>query len=145
MAKCKYCHEVISRLDKDICPFCGGIKPLEGTDTSTQDVTKVIDQLENQVEIKHKKRIIAALLAIFLGFLGLHQVYLGKYKKALFTAIISLFCIGVVGTILFFAIKWHSVFAYLIPFFLVEGYMLFCGYVYLTNHSIQDSLGEFLD
>ena len=97
MAKCKYCHEVISRLDKEVCPFCGGIKPLDGTDTSTQDVTKVIDQLENPVKITHKKRIITALLAIILGFTGAHYFYLGKAKKGLICLLVCLALIGGIG------------------------------------------------
>ncbi len=56
MAQCKYCHASITRIDKEVCPFCGGKRPLDGTDTSTQDVTKIVDQLENAVEIKHKKK-----------------------------------------------------------------------------------------
>jgi len=145
MAKCKYCHEVISRLDKEVCPFCGGKKPLEGTDTSTHDVTKVIDQLDQPVKIKHKKRVIAALLAVFFGFLGAHYLYLGKFKKALIAALICLGFIAVVGLLLFFAVKWHNVLAFLIPYFITECYSLFSGYVYLTKHSIQDSHGEFLE
>ena len=39
-----------------------GCADIDGTDTSTQDVTKVIDQLEHPVKIKHRKRIVAAIL-----------------------------------------------------------------------------------
>lgn len=145
MARCKYCHEVISRLDKDVCPFCGGQKPLDGTDTSTQDVTKVIDQLEKPLKIKHKKRIVAAIIAVLVGFLGGHYFYLGKFKKGLIMALISVLLIGGFGSILFFAIPWHNAFAFLIPYFVIEVVCLFFGYVLLTNRSIQDSHGEFLD
>lgn len=144
MAKCKYCHESITRLDKEVCPFCGGLKPLDGTDTSTQDVTKVIDQLDNPTTIKHKKRIIAALLAVLFGFLGAHHFYLGKTKKGLLTALISVGFIGIFGVIIFF-IGLKNAFAFLIPYFAVEVIMLFFGYMYLTKHNIQDSLGEFLE
>lgn len=145
MAKCKYCHEVISRLDKEVCPFCGGIKPLEGTDTSTQDVTKVISQLDHPVKIKHKKRVVAAILAAVLGFLGAHQFYLGKCKKGLITTLICLVFIGGLGSILFFATKWHSALAFLIPYFVTEVFSLFNSYIYLAKHNIQDSHGEFLE
>ena len=145
MAKCKYCHEVISRLDKEVCPFCGGIKPLEGTDTSTQDVTKVIDQLEGSVQIKHKKRIVAALLAFVFGFLGAHYMYLGKFKKGLFTCLVSLVLIGGIGSLLYLLAGWHSIMPYLIPYLIIEFYSIFLGIMYLTSHNIQDSSGEFLD
>lgn len=145
MAKCKYCHEVISRLDKEICPFCGGVRPLEGTDTSTQDVTKVINQLDHPVKIKHHKRIIAAILAAIFGFLGAHHIYLGKYKKGLITLGVCLFLIAGIGSIIFFAVSWKSPFAYLIPYFATEVYSLFSAYIYLTKHNVQDSHGEFLE
>ena len=145
MARCKYCHEVISRLDKDVCPFCGGQKPLDGTDTSTQDVTKVIDQLEKPLKLKHKKRIVAALLAIVVGFLGAHYIYLGKFKKALVMALISIGLIAGLGSILFFVASMRNALAFLIPYFVIEAVCLVFGYILLTNRSIQDSHGEFLD
>ena len=145
MAKCKYCHEVISRLDKEVCPFCGGIKPLEGTDTSTQDVTKVINQLEHPVEIKHKKRLVAALFAFLFGFIGAPQFYLGKAKKGFLTAAICLSFICVVGVVLFFIIGWKSPLAFLAPYFAVELYSICFAYILLTRHNIQDSDGEFLE
>ena len=145
MAQCKYCHARITRIDKEVCPFCGGKRPLDGTDTSTQDVTKIIDQLENPVEIKHKKRVVAAILALLFGFLGAPHIYLGKIKKGLVMALISVCFIGAVGLILFFAVKWHSVFAFLIPYFVVEAYCCYCAFVYLTKHNIQDCHGEFLE
>ena len=145
MAQCKYCHAALTRIDREVCPFCGGKRPLDGTDTSTQDVTKIGDQLGNAVEIKHKKRIVAAILAVLFGFLGAPHIYLGKFKKGLVTAAICLGLIGGVGLILFFAVKWHSAFAFLIPYFLVEAYSLFTAFMYLTKHNIQDSHGEFLE
>ena len=146
MAKCKYCHETISRLDKEVCPFCGGIKPLEGTDTSTQDVTKVIDQIgDGNVKIKHKKRVIAAILAATVGIFGLHLVYTGKYKKALIISVSVLAFIGILGIINFFAIGLKNIWAFLIPYFFVEAFMIYVGIVLLTNHSIQDGHGEFLE
>jgi len=145
MAKCKYCHEVISRLDKDVCPFCGGLKPLDGTDTSTQDITKVINQIDNPVKIKHKKRIVASLLAIILGFTGAHHFYLGKCKKGLLTALFNIVLIGGIGSILFFVVKWKNPLAFLIPYFVTEIFSIFYGYIYLTKHNIQDSHGEFLE
>lgn len=144
MAQCKYCHEPISRLDKEVCPFCGGLKPLEGTDTSTQDVTKVINQLDGGIEIKQKKRIIAALLAFILGFLGLHDFYLGKFKKALIWLGISIVLIGGVGSLIFF-VGWANPFAYLIPYFVIELFMIFVGVGYLIRHDVTDARGEFLE
>ena len=145
MAQCKYCHQQITRVDKDFCPFCGGARPLDGTDTTTQDITKVVGSIEHPVEIKHKKRLITAIFAFLLGFLGVHEFYLGKIKKALITLAISIGLIFCIGLILFFAVGWHSPFAFLIPYFLIEAFMIFVGIGYLTRHDVTDSNGEFLD
>ena len=144
MAQCKYCHASLTRLDKEVCPFCGGKRPLDGTDTSTQDVTKIVDQLENTVEIKHKKRIIAALLAVFFGLLGAPLFYLGKIKKGFCVAAICLGFISSLGLLLFFVAHLH-IWSFLIPYFVTEIYSLVSAYIYLTNHSVQDSHGEFLE
>ena len=145
MAQCKYCHASITRIDKEVCPFCGGKRPLDGTDTSTQDVTKIVDQLENAVEIKHKKRWIAVVLSILFGFLGAPHFYLGKNKKGFLTATICLGFIAAVGLVLLFVVKLPAIWSFLIPYFGTEIYSLACAFVYITNHSIQDSHGEFLE
>lgn len=144
MAKCKYCGSEISRLDKENCPFCGGRKPLEGEDTSTQDMTKALESLNGMVDLpKPKSKIIAAILAFVLGIFGVHCHYLGKYKIGLITFGISAITIAGIGSILFFAVL-HNVFGYLIPFFVMEALMIGVGVSYLVRHDIADAKGEFL-
>lgn len=143
MAKCKYCHESITRLDRDVCPFCGGLKPLEGTDDSTQDITKVIGQVEHAEDLKLHSKLVAALLAFFLGIFGANLFYLGKAKKALIVLAISLVFIGGLGSLIFF-LAWSSPFAYLIFYFILEALMIAVGVGYLVKHNITDSNGAFL-
>lgn len=144
MAKCKYCQETISRLDKEVCPFCGGIKPLEGGDTSTQDVTKVIGQVQGVSEIKHKRRVIAAVLAVVFGFLGLHEFYIGKIKHGIYSLVTSLVAIVGVGCALFFTF-WPSAFAFLVPYFIIEAFMLIQATNFIFGHDVTDSKGDFLE
>ena len=144
MPKCKNCGSEISRLDKDICPFCGARKPLEGLDDSTQDMTKALETLQELgVEPKSKSKIISAVLAFVLGIFGAHCYYLGKYKIGLIILGISIATIGGIGSILFFLV-FHNVLGYLIPFFLMEGIMIGVGLSYLLRHDITDANGEFL-
>ena len=118
MAQCKYCHENITRLDREVCPFCGGLKPLEGTDDSTQDITEVIGQVEHAEDIKAHSRIVAAILAFILGIFGANLFYIGKTKKALIVLAISLVFIGGFGSLIFF-LAWKNVLAYLILYFIL--------------------------
>ena len=73
MPKCKYCHENITKFDKEICPFCGGKKPLEGVDDSTYDITQFVDIMkksDQEVKFKQRKRVANGLLCMFLGIFG---------------------------------------------------------------------------
>lgn len=144
MARCKYCGEEISRLDKDICPFCGGKRPLEDVDASTQDMTKALETLQELgIEPKSKSKTIAALLAFFLGIFGAHNFYLGKYKIGFITLGISLASIAGIGSILFFVV-FHNVLGYLIPYFIMEALMIAVGISFLVRADITDANGEFL-
>lgn len=143
MAKCKYCHEDISRLDKDICPFCGAQHPLDGQDTTTQDITKVLGEYIDPKTIHVHSRILAGILAITLGFLGVHSFYLNKKKMGFIGLILSLVLIGGIGSILFFGTS-LGVFAYLIPYFAIEVLMIAVGVSYFIRRDVVDGYGEFL-
>ena len=142
--KCKYCGENISRLDKDVCPFCGGSKPLEGITNETQDITKALDGVEfDKVEIKPKRRLIAFFLEFFLGVFGADAFYIGKWKRALIVIGISIVLIVGGGLALFFT-GLPSVWAFLIPLFVdMTGHIVF-SLNYLFRHDIKDSKGVFL-
>ena len=144
MAKCRYCHEHISRLDKEICPFCGGKKPLEGMDDSTIDITKVFDPVElKKQHLKPRSKVVAALLSFFLGILGADEFYIYRNKHALIALAITLVLVGGLGTILFcFAI--HNALSFLIPYFALEVYYILKGIYFLTNPTLKDGRGEFL-
>lgn len=144
MAKCKYCGEELSRLDKEVCPFCGGKRPLEGLDNSTQDITKALESLQAMgVEPKSKSKIIAALLAFFLGVFGVHNYYLGKYKIGLITLGITIVSVAGFGSILFFTAL-HNVLAFLIPYFVIEALMILVGISILIRPDVSDANGGFL-
>ena len=144
MARCKYCGAEISRLDKDNCPFCGGRKPLEGIDSSTQDMTKALEDLKDLDDLPaQKSKKLAAFLAIVGGVFGLHEFYLGKAKIALLYIALSLIWIGGVGSLLFFSV-FPNPFAYLIPFFVWEAILIVVGILIYVRPDIIDSRGGFL-
>lgn len=144
MPKCRYCHESISRLDKEICPFCGGKKPLEGIDDSTIDITKVFDpvELKNQ-NLKPRSKKAAGIFAICLGILGVEEFYIYRCKRALIALAITLIAVGGLGSILFF-FALHNVLGFLIPYFVLEIYYIFKGVYILTSPTVKDGRGEFL-
>lgn len=145
MAKCKYCNAQISRLDKEICPFCGGLRPLEGVDNTTQDFTKAFEPLSEEAKnIKYKSKVVTAVLAFLIGFLGGHSFYLGFKKVGFITIAISLALIGGLGSLLFFTNLLHNALAFLIPYFAIEACMIDVGVSCLIKHDVVDARGEFL-
>lgn len=146
MPKCKSCGAELSRLDKDVCPFCGTLKPLEGSnDYQTEDITKAFDPIKDDlVDVKHKSRILTALLAFFVGVFGAHFFYLGKKKLGLITIGITLLSIASIGCLLYFTGLLHNVFAFLIPYFIIEALMIGSGIAILVRHDISDANGGFL-
>ena len=104
MPKCKYCHENITRFDKEICPFCGSKKPLDGIDDSTYDITQCIDIMNKQGDIDFKQRshVTNALLCMFLGFFGADAFYLGFNKIAIIRILVNIVLFLGVSLPLFF-------------------------------------------
>lgn len=143
MPRCKYCNELISRLDKDVCPYCGGLKPLEGNENMTEDLTKAFEKIEVDEEVPSHKKIVTFLLFIFLGIFGIGFFYLGYKKRGLITLITSLVLIGGLGSVFFFTF-FNSIFAYLSIYFALEVIMIVFAFLYLCRHDAVDANGEFL-
>lgn len=143
--KCRHCGENISRLDKDVCPFCGGLKPLEGAVDHTEDITKALEavKIEKKDQVKPKLRIVAFLLEFFLGIFGADSFYLGKWIKGLIVIGITFVATGLGGLALWLA-GLHNPFAFLIPFFVVIVAHFIFSLNYVFRHDIKDSKGVFL-
>ena len=144
MPRCRKCNARLTRLDKDICPFCGALKPLDGQDDSTEDFTKAFDPLKMEDKtVKRKSKKVAAILMMTLGVFGAHAFYLNKWKLGLIILAISISLIAGVGCLLFF-LALHNVLAFLIPYFVLEIIMIIGGIIMLNKNDITDANGEFL-
>ena len=143
--KCKTCGATLSKLDKEICPFCGTRHPLEGMEDVTQDITKAFTPISKEyVQTKPKRKVVAMILSFFVGFLGVTSLYLGKKIQALVTFLISAVLIAGVGSILFFTGALSNALAFLIPYFVVEAISILGGLQIYFSNSITDARGEFL-
>lgn len=99
---CKYCGEKID-MACIICPKCG--KQVEQLKQEPPQVVIHNNNVNANTNINktgacgdypYKNRIVALLLAVFLGYIGIHRFYVGKIG----TGIIWLF------TLVFFGIGW---------------------------------------
>lgn len=144
MAKCKYCNETISKLDKDICPFCGGLKPLEGVGDYTEDFTKAFDPIKQEagLEVNFKKKKTAGILAICLGIFGAHFFYLKKNKYGFISLGVTL---GLyIAMVLLYVLVLQSILFLILPYVAIEIFYVILGIRYFTNSNIKDGDGEFL-
>lgn len=84
---CKNCGKQLEDNAK-FCPECGASTSTQADAQAT--VTHVNGTVQGQVE--QKSRLVAGLLGIFIGGLGIHNFYLGFNNKAVLNIILSLFC-----------------------------------------------------
>lgn len=146
MPKCKYCHENITKFDKEICPFCGGKKPLEGVDDSTYDITQFVDIMkksDQEVKFKQRKRVTNGLLCMFLGIFGADAFYLGFKKIGFIRLIIDILIYAAISLILFFFTE-LSFYSFIIPFGVLFIIYFIIGIINLSIRGKKDINGVFL-
>lgn len=145
MPYCKNCHQKLTRLDKDICPYCGTPKPLEGISTETQDITTSFDPIQPEYkQVKAKSKVLTGILCIFFGILGVHGFYLQKFRLAFESILMSLLVIGGSFLVLYFTklLSWEL--ALIVPASVCELFFLVMGIGYIVKSDIKDGRGEFL-
>lgn len=140
---CKHCGAPLERnRDRDVCPYCGEKNPIsEGYET--KDFTSLMDPLHNSGPLyKSKRRQVAFFLCLFLGFLGIHDFYLGYKKRAWAILIGSALLIGGVGTLMYvFLVGWWIyllIFGIEFLFFMIESFR------FLSDSEAKDAYGQFL-
>ena len=120
---CKNCGEIID--DKaEICPECGVRQHETGkgqeinVNVENQNNNQNIQSQGNQPVTSNKSRLLAAVLAIFLGGFGVHKFYLGQPGRG----------------ILFLAFSWTG-----IPFLvaIIQG----IGYLLMSEQKFAQKFG----
>ena len=82
MPVCRHCGTRISKFDKDRCPVCGELNPLEGVVSDTVEITSVINLSDELKQNYHpKKKTMFFILSSLIGWLGFQFYYL-RYIKA---------------------------------------------------------------
>ena len=144
MPRCRNCQREISKFDKDICPYCGENNPIDPT-YETIDVTSYIDPQGQGYELyRSKSRKSAALLCLTLGFLGIHNFYLGFKKRGIIECAISILFIAGVGSALFFSGLLANALAFVLPFLAVWLLYGLWSIQYFKKDNLKDGHGEFL-
>ena len=101
MPVCRHCGSRISKFDKDRCPICGEVSPLNGVSSDTVEITSQIHLGSGDYsDFKPKRRKIFILLGCLFGYLGLQFFYIGRGKVGLIWFLANL----LVGAGLFFLV-----------------------------------------
>ena len=146
MPKCKYCGENITKFDKEICPFCGGKKPLEGVESYTVDITQTINTVDKKTVENYKQhsKLVNSLLCMFLGIFGTDSFYLGHFKLGISRLLVGLIYIISLFCILYFAVNLEILYSLLISIGSIFIVYFILGIIGLFLNSRKDSNGAFL-
>lgn len=146
MPKCKYCGENITKFDKEICPFCGGKKPLEGVESYTVDITQTINTVDKKTVENYKQhsKLVNSLLCMFLGIFGADSFYLGHFKLGISRLLVGLIYIISLFCILYFAVNLEILYSLLISIGSIFVVYFVIGIIGLFLNSRKDSNGAFL-
>lgn len=136
MPSCPKCGTLLSE-KMDQCPNCHYVLKTTKGATKVDDFTDAYNPVDSSLElIRIKSRKVAAILSFIIGFLGIAWIYLGYYKKAFYTFLLSLVTITPVA--IFF-----STYLY-IPIILVIIVQIINGFHILFSPTLKDGHGEWL-
>ena len=105
---CKNCGQQVDD-NANVCPNCG---------------TPLKDRPAAPISGERKSKMVAGLLGIFLGSLGIHNFYLGYTKKAIIQIVVTVVTCGI-GSIWGF----------------IEGILILCGQ-YITTDANGNPLAD---
>lgn len=110
-----YCPKCGKALDDSafVCSDCG-YRIKENFNNKSNYAAPIKKPVTSAVSEKSKSKVLAGLLAIFLGFLGIHNFYLGYVTKGIIQLVISLLGIFFYGSGTIFMFIWAVVEAVLI-------------------------------
>ena len=145
MPNCKNCGARITKFNKDRCPVCGTINPLEGVDTQTIGMTAQLDLNDDNLNFpKPKKRLAVLLLSIFVGFTGAQFFYLKHTKTALIWLFANIAILTPFILLLGFLSGLGWIWSVLIPLMIIYVINICLGIVLYSFPNLKDGNGEFV-
>ncbi|MBQ7244167.1 MAG: TM2 domain-containing protein [Bacilli bacterium] len=144
MPYCKHCHQEISKFDTDICPHCGGEKPI-AVGYQTMDVTRTFKTADGHFHMpKTRSQKTFCVLCMLLGPFGVHSFYIYKSKNGILSILFTLIITLGVGLPLFLTGLLPNALAFVLPYALVWVFYIILGILYLKVESPKDGKGDFL-
>ena len=145
MPSCRNCGARLSKFDRDICPVCGTLKPLEGVESETVEITSQVDLSGFQAGQKVVRRRKTLLLYFLLiGFTGAPFFYLKQKRNAFLWLVINLAVIGGLFVFFFLALNLHIALAIILPIVTVYILNICVALIYYFLPDLKDGEGEFV-
>ena len=144
MPVCRHCGSRITKFDKDRCPICGELNPLDGVNSDTVEITSNINITPDDfIDYKPKTKKTFLLLSCLIGWLGTQFFYL-KYKRAGFIWLgVNLF-VFLAGFLPLFLGAKNLVLAIVIPVLLMYIANIVLGLVIFFKPSFKDGNSNLL-
>ena len=144
MPYCRHCHQEITKFDTDICPYCGGDKPI-ATGYKTMDITRPFKPVGGDYAMpKTRSQKTFCLLCALVGYFGVHDFYIFRAKRGLLDCLLSIAFVLAVGLPLFFTGAFANALAFVLPFALVWLFHVILAILYWKVESPKDGKGDFL-
>jgi RNA polymerase subunit RPABC4/transcription elongation factor Spt4 len=144
MPNCKNCGSRISKFDKDICPVCGFVHPLNNVKSETVEITSEISISSDALKYKSKSKLTTFILFFLVGFLGVGYFYLSYKKRGLIWLIINVLFILGLSILLAYPLNFGLIYGILIPFIISYLVNTGIGIYYLAKNDVKDGRGDFL-
>ncbi len=142
MPYCKYCNSRISKFDTDICPLCGGLRPLDDVTSETIDITKEIKMDGSEfTNYKPKRRGVCFAWSATLGIFGAPLYYLGYVWLGILWLFVNLLIIAGGGVTLGYYFSWIYLIVIAIAMYVLN---LLFGLFYLFRDNLKSKDGEFV-
>lgn len=131
MQRCKNCNEKLTKLNKDICPYCGCEKPIEKSE-NTLDITQVFDKFDLNINENDTKKLrISNFLSMFLGVYSIDLFYMKKIKLGIIRLFINLLFYLVICLPIYFSNNSLILLATLLPLGILHFFYLILGIISL--------------
>ena len=145
MPSCRNCGARLSKFDKDICPVCGQVNPLEGVSSETIEITSQVD-LSNfkagQKVVRRRKTML--ILSLVIGWCGAQFFYIKQKIFAIIWLLINLAILGGLFALLYFLVKMQIALAIIIPFAAAYLINIVTALVLYYRKDLKDGEGEFV-
>lgn len=145
MPSCRNCGARLSKFDKDICPVCGQINPLEGVSSETIEITSQVDLANfkaGQKVVRRRKTML--ILSLLLGWTGAQYFYIKQKILAIIWLFINLAIMGGFFAFFYFVLNIILAFAIIIPFVSVYLANVVAALVLYYRKDLKDGEGEFV-